>query len=137
MTNYNKYKNVKIERYNQKWDSQMELDYYENICLYKLNSGEWLSVETQVVFELQEKFKYRDKNILPIKYKADFVAKTKDGELIIVDIKGMPPTTDFKIKWKMMKYKYPQYDYKCLRGSGVNKRKGINHYTKWEEVKGV
>ncbi|MBY6838625.1 DUF1064 domain-containing protein [Clostridium botulinum] len=132
----NKYHNIKTTKYNQKWDSEMELDYYESVCLPKLETGEFKSVETQRVFILQEKFKCKDKTILPIKYIADFVIETKDKELIIVDTKGMPPTTDFKLKWKMMKFKYPQYDYQCLRGTGRDKRKGIMHYQKWEQVKG-
>ena len=102
----NKYHNVKQEKYGQKWDSEMELDYYESVCLPNLESGEWLKVDTQQTFILQEKFKYKDKTILPIKYIADFVIETKEHELIIVDTKGMPPTSDFKLKWKMMKYKY-------------------------------
>ena len=63
-------------------------------------------------------------------------SKTKDHELIIVDTKGMPPTSDFKLKWKMMKFKYPMYTYKCLKGIGRDKRKGIMHYQTWEQVKG-
>ena len=102
----------------------------------KLKSGEWVEVKTQQVFILQGKFKYKNKTILPIKYVADFVIETNDGELIIVDTKGMPPTSDFKIKWKMMKFTYPQYTYKCLKGIGRNKRKGIMHYQNWEQVKG-
>lgn len=137
MAKYNKYNNKKSEKYGQKWDSEMELDYYESVCLPKIENKEWLRVDTQVVFELQEKFKYKNKTILPIKYIADFVIRTKDDELIIVDTKGMPPTADFKIKWKMMKFKYPEYNYKCLRGVGRNKRKGIEHYTEWLDVKGV
>lgn len=132
----NKYHNIKTEKYDQKWDSEMELDYYESVCLPKLESGEFQKVETQIIFILQEKFKCKDKTILPIKYIADFVIETKDGELIIVDTKGMPPTADFKIKWKIMKYKYPQYTYQCLKGVGRDKRKGIMHYEKWEQVKG-
>ena len=85
----------------------MELDYYESVCLPNLENGEWLKVDTQQIFILQEKFKYKDKTILPIKYIADFVIGTKEHELIIVDTKGMPPKSDFKLKWKMMKYKYP------------------------------
>ena len=119
-TKTNKYHNVKQEKYGKKWDSEMELDYYETICLPKLKSGEWVEVKTQQVFILQEKFKYKNKTILPIKYVADFVIETNDGELIIVDTKGMPPTSDFKLKWKMMKFKYPQYTYKCLLSINFN-----------------
>lgn len=133
----NKYKNNKSEKYGRKWDSEMELDFYETVCIPALRSGEYISVDTQVVFVIQESFMYRGKKIQPIKYKADFLIITSEGEEIIVDVKGMPPTTDFKIKWKIMKFKYNQYTYKCLKGLGRNKRKGVMHYNKWEEVKGV
>ena len=56
--------------------------------------------------------------------------------MLIVDVKGMPPTADFKIKWKLMKYKYSQYTYLCLKGLGRDKRRGILHFTRWEQVKG-
>lgn len=131
---YNKYHNNKIEKYGQKWDSDMELDYYEGVCLPNLESGIWTKVETQKVFVIQEGFIHKDKKIQPIKYIADFVITTKEGELILIDTKGMPPTADFKIKWKMMRYKYPEYTYMCLKGSGRDKRRGIMHYQKWEEV---
>ena len=109
---YNKYHNKKTEKYNRVWDSEMELDFYENQCLPRLKSGEYISVETQVTFILQKGFKIDGKNILPIKYVADFVITTKKGNKIIVDTKGMPPTADFKLKWKMLvnllkeEYKY-------------------------------
>ena len=46
----------------------------------------------------------------------------------------MPPTADFKIKWKMMKYKYPQYTYLCLKGLGRDKKRKIFHFQKWDEI---
>ena len=54
---YNKYHNKKTEKYNKIWDSEMELDFYENQCLPRLKSGEYISVETQVTFILQKGFK--------------------------------------------------------------------------------
>lgn len=130
----NKYHNIKTEKYGQKWDSDMELDFYEGQCLPNLENGTWISVETQKVFVLQEAFVQQGKKIQPIKYIADFFITTKDGEEIVIDTKGMPPTADFKIKWKVLRCKFPQYTYKCLKGSGRDKRKGIMHYQKWEEV---
>ena len=130
----NKYHNKKTEKYGQKWDSDMELDFYEGQCLPNLESGIWVSVETQKTFVLQEGFTQKGKKILPIKYIADFVVTTKDGEQLVIDVKGMPPTSDFKLKWKIMRYKYPEYTYQCLKGSGRDKRRGVLHYQKWEEV---
>ena len=31
---YNKYHNKKTEKYNRVWDSEMELDFYENQCFF-------------------------------------------------------------------------------------------------------
>ena len=135
---YNKYHNKKTEKYNRVWDSEMELDFYENQCLPRLKSGEYISVETQVTFILQKGFKIDGKNILPIKYVADFVITTKKGNKIIVDTKGMPPTADFKLKWKMLvNLLKEEYKYYCIKGLGRNKRKGINYYPNWERIKGV
>lgn len=131
---YNKYHNKKSEKYGQKWDSDMELDFYEGQCLPNLESGKWIKVETQKTFIIQDGFTHKDKKVLPIKYIADFVITTNEGEEIIVDVKGMIPTSDFKFKWKMMKFRYPQYTYQCLKGSGRDKRRGITHYQKWEEI---
>lgn len=134
MAKYNKYHNKKIEKYNQIWDSDMELDYYEGVCLPNLENGTWISVETQKVFILQEAFVQQGRKIQPIKYIADFFITTANGEQIVVDTKGMPATTDFKLKWKMLRFRFPQYTYRCLKGSGRDKRRGIIHYQKWEEV---
>lgn len=125
----NKYHNIKTEKYGQKWDSQMELYYYEYLIENKDRLG-ILNIQTQVVYILQDKFKYNDKTILPIKYIADFVI-TYDDRVEIVDIKGMPPTPDFKIKWKMMKFLHSDKVFKCLKSKG----KGTNKV--WEVVKGV
>ena len=52
MAKRNKYHNIKHEKYGRKWDSEMELDYYETVCIPKLESGEWVKVDTQKVFIL-------------------------------------------------------------------------------------
>lgn len=134
MAKYNKYHNKKIEKYNQIWDSDMELDFYEGQCLPNLENGTWISVETQKVFVLQEAFVQQGKKIQPIKYIADFFITSADGEQIVIDTKGMPATADFKLKWKMLRFKFPQYTYRCLKGSGRDKRRGVMHYQNWEEV---
>lgn len=82
MAKRNKYHNIKHEKYGQKWDSEMELDYYETVCIPKLESGEWIKVDTQKIFILQEGFRYNGKAILPIKYKADFVIETKERRIV-------------------------------------------------------
>jgi len=38
------------------------------------------------------------------------------GEIVVVDCKGCKETIEeiFRIKWKMINLKYPQYDYKSV-----------------------
>lgn len=91
---YNKYKNNKLEIDNIRFDSEAESKFY--IAL-KNNNIEFTMRDT---FELQPKFKYKNKTILPIKYVSDFKVDN-----IVIDIKGMK-TTDFKLKEKMFKYIY-------------------------------
>lgn len=69
------------------------------------------SLELQPKYLLQPKFRVNNEAIREINYNADFKFKIKDIE-IIIDSKGME-TDVFKIKRKMLLYKYP----------------GINFYT--------
>lgn len=98
-----KYNSKKVEIDNIKFDSEMELKFYKALIE---NNIEFTMRDT---FELQPKFIYKGKNILPIKYVSDF----KVGN-VVIDIKGMK-TTDFKLKEKMFKYKYgKEYELICL-----------------------
>ena len=96
----NKYNNKKIKFMNKSFDSQMEADYYK----YILNFYPQDLIELQPVFELQPSFTYCDKKIQPIVYQADFKIGTR-----VYDVKGLC-TTDFKLKAKLFKYKYPFYE---------------------------
>lgn len=109
---YNKYKNKKIEQDDIKFDSEMEYKFYKALIEYINDfkrckySFEW---GMRKEFELQPKFKYKGKTVLPIKYVSDF----NIGKYII-DIKGMK-TVDFKLKEKMFKYTYgQQYELVCI-----------------------
>ena len=52
---YSKYKNKKCEKYGVKWDSQMELDYYEHLLDLQMD-GLIEDIELQPRFLLQEAF---------------------------------------------------------------------------------
>lgn len=134
----NKYKNKKIEKYGHKFDSEMELNFYESVCLPNLETSYFKSVELQKNFVLQDGFRrpYDDKLIRPVLYKADFVIELSNGKFVIIDIKGQVLET-FKIKWKMLMHKYrddDRYIFKCIRGRGRNVRKGQMDYKEWIEV---
>jgi len=97
------------------FDSIMESRFY--VYLMKLkDSKEIKKFERQVTFELQEKFrnKFTGKVVLPINYIADFVVTDKDGEVFVVDVKGLE-TPDFKIKKKLFMHKYPNIRFMCVQ----------------------
>ena len=72
-----------------------------------MKSGEILSYERQVEYVLQDKFKYKGKTILPIKYRSDFNVIWADGTLQVFDVKGNPDSMSL-LKRKMMWAKYPE-----------------------------
>ena len=100
---YNKYGNHKCQYKGIKFDSKKECEYF--IYLEALEAqGEISELQRQVRFELQPSFKHNEKTIRSITYVADFTFKDQDGQLHIVDTKGVK-TEVYKIKKKMMQYK--------------------------------
>ena len=64
--------------------------------------------DTQVVLNLQPACEHRGKKIRPIDYHADF--RIGQGEqALYIDSKGFR-TESFKIKWKMLLFRYPNID---------------------------
>ncbi|CAM2830157.1 DUF1064 domain-containing protein [Hathewaya histolytica] len=108
-----KYNNKKVIYNGIKFASKMERDYYIYILGLK-EDGVVADIELQPVFLLQEKFKYGNKTIRSIKYKADFRVAYKDGHTEVIDVKGTV-TDVFKIKRKMLLSKYKDIDFKCVR----------------------
>ena len=115
--NKGKYGARKVEFEGLKFDSTMEFHYYQYLQRQK-EIGEILDIELQTVFLLQPKFRYKDKAIREINYKSDFKVTYKDGSVIVFDVKGMPPTPDFKLKWKMLKYLHQEMDFRCVKSIG-------------------
>lgn len=110
---YNKYKAKKTTIDGIKFDSKAEARRYaELILLQKANKIKCL--ELQPVFELQEGFKHRGKNIRAIKYIADFAYIDCDtGANVVEDVKGVK-TKEFNIKYKLFVKKYPWIDFKII-----------------------
>ncbi|EPB8173126.1 DUF1064 domain-containing protein [Clostridium perfringens] len=122
----NKYNNKKQIKYGRKWDSTMEMEYYEYLLKLK-EDGIVENIECQPEYELQEKFRYKDKAIRPIKYKADFRVTYTDKHIEVIDVKGQI-LNDFKLKRKMLIHKYRDIDFRCIRSRGRKPNKI------WEQV---
>lgn len=102
-SSYNKYKNQKTQYKGISFDSKKECEYF--IYLESLEAqGEISELQRQVRFELQPAFKHNGKTIRSINYVADFTFKDKNGNLHIVDTKGIK-TEVYKLKKKMMQFK--------------------------------
>ena len=92
------------------FDSILEMRYFRDVILPKVESGEIVDYELQKPYELQPKFIKNGKTVQAIKYVADFVVTYADGQIEIIDTKGMPDSVA-KIKRKMFWYLYPDSDY--------------------------
>lgn len=98
------------------FDSQMESHYYLYLKELK-EQGVVVDFKLQPVFILQEGFSKDGKRIQPIKYIADFEVTYNDGHVEIIDVKGKI-TEAFRIKRKILLYKYRNVDFKCIREKG-------------------
>lgn len=107
-----KYGNVKVTIDGHKFDSRTEGDYYYKLKIDKAN-GLIKDFKIHPTFVLQEKFKYNGKTIAAITYTPDFEVENLDGTIDMIDVKGVK-TEAFKLKEKLFKYKYPQYNFFCV-----------------------
>ena len=113
---YNKYNNKKTIVDGIKFDSEMERHYY--IYLKQLKEiGEVADFILQPTYLLQEGFNLNGKRIRAITYKADFKVIYKDGHEEVIDVKGKL-TEEFKIKRKMLLYRYRDINFKCVQERG-------------------
>lgn len=95
------------------FDSQLEMKYYRDVLLPKVESGEVVNYELQKKYILQDGFERNGKKILPITYIADFYIEYSDGRAEVVDTKGMPDSVA-QIKRKMFWRKYPDIEYNWM-----------------------
>lgn len=95
------------------FDSQLEMKFYRDVLLPKVESGEVTYYELQKKYILQDGFERNGKRVLPITYVADFYIEYADGAIEVIDTKGMPDAVA-KIKRKMLWYRYPEMDYKWV-----------------------
>ena len=99
-----KYKNRKTLVDGIYFDSKKEAEHYLILKSLEKN-GMIKDLEIQKEFELIPKYHNGEKNIRKTVYRADFVYKNKNDELIVVDIKGYR-TEIYKLKKKLFEYNY-------------------------------
>ena len=116
------------------FDSILEMRYYKDVLLPKVKSGEVISYELQKPYELQPKFQYRDKSVLPIKYIADFFIVYADGREELIDTKGKADSVAL-LKRKLFWYHYPTVDYKWICYSAVDGGWCDYEYVKQQQLK--
>lgn len=97
----------------EKYDSLKEYKRYQELLLLQ-RAGKIKDLKRQVKFVIQDAFRYRNEKISEIAYVADHVYE-RDGETVVEDVKGVSKngdaitaTKDFKLKWKLLKAKYPE-----------------------------
>lgn len=95
------------------FDSKMEMKYFRDVLCPMVESGEVVYYELQKKYELQPKFTYAEKTVLPINYIADFYIEYADGHTEVIDIKGCPDNVA-KIKRKLFWYTYPNICYRWI-----------------------
>ena len=106
----------------------MEMRYYRDVVLPRVESGEIKYYELQKPYELQPKFTHGDASVRAITYVADFYLEYADGRTEVIDIKGAADSLA-KCKRKLFWYKYPAIEYKWI--TYVRKYGG---WCSWDEV---
>lgn len=132
MGNSGRYNHKTVYQDGYKFDSKLERDFYLEL-LDRKAKGLIKGFKMQVKYPLQPRFiildgqaitddnpdfdKIRRKNKLSINssidYIADFVVENAENKIIVYDTKGKA-TTDFRIKMKMLLFKYPDIDFKVI-----------------------
>lgn len=113
-TKFNVDKNTEKRTYNGiVFDSILEMKYYRDVLLPKVESGEVINYVLQKLYELQPKFVHNGKTIRPIKYVADFYIVYKDGHEEVIDTKGYADQVA-TLKRKVFWYHYPDIEYKWV-----------------------
>ena len=101
------------------FDSEMEMRFYRDFCIPKLEDGSVTHVALQVPYELQPKFRHNGFAVQAITYVADFVLTFADGHEQVVDVKGMPDSVA-KLKRKLFWYVFPDKDYVWMTYSKID-----------------
>ena len=95
------------------------MKYFRDVVEPKLASGEIVSCDKQVKYELVPSFIYKDTKISAINYISDFNIKYQDGTEEVIDIKGYAKPMDI-IKRSLLLYRYPNINFKWLVLSNID-----------------
>lgn len=134
-TKFNVDKNTEKRTYNGiVFDSILEMKYYRDVLLPKVESGEVTNYVLQKPYELQPKFVHNGKAIRPIQYVADFYIIYKDGREEVIDTKGYGDQVAI-LKRKIFWYHYPDVDYKWV--TYVKKYGGWIDYEEYKKLKKI
>lgn len=107
----NKYNAKKTELDGIVFDSRKEANRYAELKLLE-RAGHIEDLTLQPKFELQESFSVNGKKHRAITYSADF-QYVEHGKTVVEDTKGFV-TEVFKIKQKLLLYKYQDIDFRVL-----------------------
>ena len=134
-TKFNVDKNTEKRTYNGiVFDSILEMKYYRDVLLPKVESGEVINYVLQKPYELQPKFVHNGTTIRPIQYVADFYIAYKDGSEEVIDTKGYGDQVAI-LKRKIFWYHYPDVDYKWV--TYVKKYGGWIDYEEYKKLKKI
>lgn len=129
-----KYNNKKVELDGREFDSEAESKYYE-LLKERQAAGEIQSIELQPAFVLQPGFKKNGKRFDAITYKADFMIYLPNGDVEVIDVKGVETDT-FNLKKKMFEYKFPHLSLVLIGYKTRQKnKKPIYHFMYLDELK--
>lgn len=103
----NKYGNKKVIRDGITFDSIAESKYYEQLK-WMLQNKQIKSFKLQQRYLLLEGFSKNGVTFRKTEYVADFEVRNLDGTIEVIDIKGAPPTPEFRLKRKLFERKYLQ-----------------------------
>ena len=115
-----KYGARKTEVDGVRFDSAAEAKRYRELKIFQ-DAGEISDLQLQPLFVVQEAFVHRNKRHRAITYKADFMYRDKDGNVVVEDVKGMK-TPVFRLKWKMLLHMATlqrwEYKFKLIQPKG-------------------
>ena len=101
------------------FDSRREYARYLQL-VYMQEAGKIRNLDRQKTLLIQEPFVYDGQKIKAITYNADFFYE-ENGREVVEDVKALDAKTGksrmtevFKLKWKILKHNYPQYDFRIF-----------------------